>query len=133
MNTSSVIAIRSEYDIVLARKTSRDISEKMGFGLTDVTRIVTAVSELARNIFIYAGEGTIVYRLIKNDERCGLEVICKDNGPGIKDLDEAMTEGFSTSGGLGMGLTGVRRLMDEMVIESNPGKETIVRIIKWKR
>ena len=103
MNTSSVIAIRSEYDIVLARKTSRDISEKMGFGLTDVTRIVTAVSELARNIFIYAGEGTIVYRLIKNDERCGLEVICKDNGPGIKDLDEAMTEGFSTSGGLGHG------------------------------
>lgn len=123
--------ITSENDIVMARKVVRDASTTLGFGLTDVTRIVTAASELTRNIYHYAKSGVMRWRLLNQDGRVGLELIFEDNGPGIPDVAKAMEMGYSTGKGLGMGLPGSKRLMDEMTIESTVGKGTTVIVIKW--
>lgn len=125
--------ITSENDIVRARKVVRDASTTLGFGLTDVTRIVTAASELTRNIYHYAKSGVMRWRLLNQDGRVGLELIFEDNGPGIPDVAKAMEMGYSTGKGLGMGLPGSKRLMDEMTIESTVGKGTTVVVRKWLR
>jgi serine/threonine-protein kinase RsbT len=127
----SVVGIESESDIVTARKAARDAAQALGFGVTDVTRIVTATSELARNIFLYAGSGTMLWRRLNEGDSVGIELTFEDNGPGIADIEQAMEIGYSTSGGLGMGLPGARRLMDEMKIESRVDKGTTVTVIKW--
>ena len=123
--------ITSENDIVMARKVVRDAATTLGFGITDVTRIVTAASELTRNIYHYAKSGVMRWRALNQDSRVGLELIFEDNGPGIPDVERAMEPGFTTGNGLGMGLPGSKRLMDEMTIESTVGKGTTVIVRKW--
>jgi serine/threonine-protein kinase RsbT len=123
--------IGSESDIVLARKLVRNLASEVGFGLTDVTRIVTAASELTRNIYQYAGSGLMRWRSLIEGGRAGLELIFEDQGPGIPDIEKAMEAGFSTSKGLGLGLPGSKRLMDEMTIKSNIGQGTVIGVRKW--
>ena len=125
--------IDSEGGIVMARKAIRNAATALGFGITDVTRIVTAASELTRNIYQYAGSGVMRWRALSGDARVGLELTFEDNGPGIPDLAKAMESGFSTSKGLGLGLPGAKRLMDEMTIQSQIGKGTTVQVRKWLR
>ena len=125
------MAIKTESDIVLVRRAAREASVQAGFGLTDVTRIVTASSEMARNIFKYAGEGVMRWRQIEKEGRPGLEFLFADNGPGIPDLNLALQEGYTTGEGLGMGLPGAKRLVDEMDIQSAVGKGTTVTLRKW--
>lgn len=127
------ISIRSDRDILQARQRGRALGEEVGFVATDLTLIATAISELARNIVLYAHEGVIELRLDNDDHRRGLVVVARDHGPGIGDVERALQDGFSTSGGLGLGLPGVRRLMDTFEIVSRPGMGTTVRISKWVR
>jgi len=123
--------IETESDIVTARKHVREAAVAIGFSLTDVTRIVTAASELTRNVYHYAGCGDMRWRELDRGSSLGLELIFEDRGPGIADIGQAMQPGFSTGKGLGMGLPGAKRLMDEMTIDSAPGRGTIVRVRKW--
>ena len=125
------VRIDSEGDIVTVRKVVREASATLGFGVTDVTRIVTAASELARNVYHYAGEGIMHWHVITERGGGGLELAFTDEGPGIEDVEQAMTMGFTTRGGLGLGLPGAKRLMDEMTVHSVPGKGTTVRVVKW--
>jgi serine/threonine-protein kinase RsbT len=127
------LCIESESDIVGTRRTVRDAAVQFGFGQTDVTRIVTAASELARNTFKYAGGGVVRCRRAGSGDRVGLELQFVDRGPGIPDVHRALQDGFSSSGGLGLGLPGAKRLMDEMEIQSEPGKGTVVTVRKWLR
>ena len=123
--------IESESDIVTARKVVRDAATALGFGITDVTRIVTATSELTRNIYHYAKSGVMRWRVLNGGDGVGLELTFEDHGPGIPDVPKAMEMGFSTGKGLGMGLPGSKRLMDEMTIESTVGQGTTVLVRKW--
>lgn len=125
--------IQSEGDIVMARTAVRTAATALGFGITDVTRIVTAASELTRNIYLYAGSGVMRWRSISRDGRVGLELVFADNGPGISDIAKAMKEGYSSGKGLGLGLPGSKRLMDEMAVQSEVGKGTTVEVRKWLR
>ncbi len=127
------VAIASEVDIVSARKAVRDAAVQLGFGVTDVTRIVTAASELARNTFLYAGSGRMRWRRLSNAGKSAIELVFEDAGPGISDVESVMQEGYTSSGGLGMGLPGTKRLMDEMEIASEPGKGTTVTVRKWRK
>lgn len=128
-----VVTIDKESDIIVVRKTVREAAAKLNFGITDITRIVTAASELARNVFLYAGAGVMKWRALDASITVGMELTFEDHGPGITDLEQVMQEGYSTSGGLGLGLPGSRRLMDEMEITSEAGKGTTVIIKKWQR
>jgi serine/threonine-protein kinase RsbT len=125
--------IRSESDIVTTRRTVREVAQGLGFGITDVTRIVTATSELARNVVLYAGSGVIRWRELGVSGKIGVELTLEDNGPGIANIEQAMQEGYTTSGGLGLGLPGTKRLMDEFEIASEVGKGTRVTVRKWRR
>jgi serine/threonine-protein kinase RsbT len=125
--------IRSDADIVTARRRGRLLAERSGFSTTDQVLITTAISELARNILLYARGGRIVLRQVVNHEIHGVTVIATDEGPGIPDVDRAMEPGYSTSSSLGLGLPGVKRLMDEMSIETQVGVGTTVTATKWKR
>jgi len=127
------VSIRSESDIVQARKLVRSVAAEAGLGVTDVTRVVTAASELTRNIFHYAGEGTMTWRTLNTGARSGIELVFEDRGPGISNIDQAMERGYSTRGGLGLGLPGAKRLMDEMEIKSAPGQGTKIVVRKWLR
>lgn len=133
METSSQgeFPINSESDIVMVRKIVRTTATELGFGITDVTRIVTAASELSRNIYQYAGRGVMRWRVLDDKNRAGLELGFEDRGPGIADMAKAMEAGHSTGNGLGLGLPGAKRLMDEMTIESAAGKGVKVEIRKW--
>ena len=124
------VRITEENDIVEVRKAIRDSIVKTGFGITDVTRIVTAASELARNIYRYAGSGYMELYQLNSDGVTGVELAFIDHGPGIEDVKKAMEQGYTTGGGLGMGLPGAKRLMDEMEIHSEQGKGTTVKIKK---
>ncbi len=127
------VRIRSENDIVVARRMVRDVATLMAFGLTDVTRIVTAASELARNVFLYAGDGVMHWTAVDRNSSVGIELTFEDNGPGFSDIEQAMQRGYSTSNGLGLGLPGVKRLMDELEIVSQPGNGAKVTARKWVR
>lgn len=130
------VAIVGEDGIIVARQTARELAKTLGFGMVDQSRIATAVSELARNVVRYAkGPGEMVVRQLEPSTRgaVGLEIVVSDRGPGIADIEEAMREGFTTGSGLGLGLPGARRLVDEMRIESAPGAGTVVTIRKWRR
>ena len=130
---SEKLRIDSEGDIVSVRKAVRGAAAALGFGVTDVTRIVTASSELARNLFHYAGSGAVYCRQLNDFFRKGIELVFVDQGPGIADVQQAMEMGFTTRGGLGLGLPGAKRLMDEMDIQSQVGKGTTVTVRKWKK
>lgn len=130
--TTNELQILAESDIVRARQALRETAIECGFGLTDTTRIVTAASELSRNIFLYAGTGKVMWTCLSG-ARTGLEIAFIDQGPGIPDLDKAMQPGFTTGRGMGMGLSGSQRLMDEMSVETEVGRGTTVTIRKWLR
>lgn len=125
------IPIASDLDIIRARQTGRTEASKLGFSSTDLTLIATAISELARNIVMYAKKGEIIVRLVRSPERQGIIVIARDKGPGIPDVRQTLQDGYSTSRSLGLGLPGVRRLMDEFEIESEVGQGTVVTVKKW--
>lgn len=126
------VPINSERDIVLARQKGRALATELGFSVGNATLIATAISELARNIVSYAGNGEIVMRVVRDSDRTGITIVASDSGPGIADLTLALRDGFSTSGSLGIGLPGARRLMDEFDINSKPGRGTIIKVTKWK-
>lgn len=130
------VAVAGEDGIVAARQQARAVAKGLGFGLVDQSRIATAVSELARNVARYAtgGRGEVLIReLLPADAAIGLEIVVRDEGPGIANIEQALRDGFSTGQGLGMGLPGTKRLMDEMAIDSAPGRGTTVTVRKWRR
>jgi serine/threonine-protein kinase RsbT len=127
------VAINSDQDIVSARQKGRLMATELGFSSGDATLIATAISELARNIVSYAGKGQITLKMVNGLNRQGISVIATDDGPGISDVRQALRDGFSTSGSLGLGLPGVRRLMDEFEINSQPGRGTMVAVKKWRQ
>jgi serine/threonine-protein kinase RsbT len=132
-NNEGIIPIESESDLINIRKTVRDVSNKCGFSIIDITRIVTAASELARNVYHYAGSGNMFWKTIEISSAVGIELTFVDNGPGIENIDKAMEIGFSTSKSLGLGLPGAKKLMGEMDIKSEIGKGTTVTVRKWLR
>jgi serine/threonine-protein kinase RsbT len=127
------VAINSDQDIVAARQQGRALAAELGFSAVDATLIATAISELARNIVAYAGKGQIRLQAIQASSRRGIEVVAWDRGPGIRDVRQALRDGFSTSGSLGLGLPGVRRLMDEFEVVTEIGRGTVVTVKKWKQ
>ncbi|MFD1708411.1 anti-sigma regulatory factor [Siminovitchia sediminis] len=133
MELQSFVKVLNEWDIVAVRQLGRNAAKELGFGVVDQARITTAISELARNIFLYAGEGKVTIDKIFSDGKKGMKIIAEDTGPGIADIRKVMEDGYSTSGGLGAGLPGVKRLMDEFDIQSEPGKGTVITAIKWLR
>jgi serine/threonine-protein kinase RsbT len=126
-----LVSIRSDVDIVLARQQGRTMAANIGFTATDATLIATAISELARNIVMYAQKGEVVMRSAETGHSKGIVIVARDNGPGIRSIQDALRDGYSTSGGLGLGLPGVKRLMDEFAIESEPRRGTTVSVKKW--
>jgi serine/threonine-protein kinase RsbT len=125
------IPIRSDGDIVAARQAARELASRLEFSRTDLTLIATAVSEVARNIVRFAGSGEVVVELLDRPRR-GVHIVARDTGPGIEDVDQAMVDGYSTYAGLGLGLPGARRLMDEFAIASETGRGTTVTMTKWR-
>jgi len=119
-------------DVVKARQAARQLASRQGFSGTDLTILATAVSEVARNIVRFAGKGEIVIELIESPRR-GVRIVARDTGPGIEDVEQALTDGFSTYDGLGLGLPGARRLMDDFAIVSELGRGTTVSMTKWIR
>ncbi|SIT89647.1 anti-sigma regulatory factor [Edaphobacillus lindanitolerans] len=129
----SSVDIHTEWDIVAARQLGRNEAKKIGFGTVDQARITTAISELARNIYLYAGTGKIEIERLNEKGIFGIAIIASDEGPGIADVRKVMEDGFSTSGGLGAGMPGVKRLMDDFRIDTEKGKGTTITAIKWLR
>ncbi|ADH98071.1 anti-sigma regulatory factor [Salisediminibacterium selenitireducens] len=127
------VDIHSEWGIVAARQAGRTMAKEIGFGSVDQARITTAISELARNIYLYAEKGKIRIQAAQGANRRGIRIVASDEGPGIPDLRRVMEDGFTTSGGLGAGLPGVKRLMDEFDIDSKVGEGTTITAIKWIR
>ena len=125
-------SIRSSDDIVKVRRIVREWAVSLGFSLVDQTKVVTAASELARNVIDYGGGGDFRIESLNNDARRGLRLTFSDEGPGIVDMEQAMKDGFTTGGGLGLGLGGAKRLVNEFVIDSKPGRGTTVVITRWK-
>jgi serine/threonine-protein kinase RsbT len=126
------IAIESDADVVTARQRARSLAIGIDMPSTDQTLLATAISEIARNITTYAGRGEILIDLVRDARgRRGVRVIARDEGPGIDNLERALTDGYTTGGGLGLGLPGARRLVDEFDIETAPGEGTTVTLIKW--
>jgi serine/threonine-protein kinase RsbT len=126
-----VVVITSDLDIVRARQSGRELASQLGFSVTNLTLISTAISEVARNITTYAGQGEIHLRLVDNSDHRGITVEARDEGPGIADVERALQDGYSTGKGMGLGLPGARRLMDEFEIRSEPGHGTTVIMSKW--
>ena len=126
------LAITSDADVIAARQQGRDLAAQHGFSAGDQTVIAVAISEIARNIVRYARAGEVLLRAVNSANRTGIVVIARDQGPGIRDVELALQDGYSTSGGLGLGLPGARRLVDEFDIQSEPGKGTTVTMKKWR-
>jgi serine/threonine-protein kinase RsbT len=126
-----VVDVVDSDDIVTARQAGHQLARELGFSLTDVTMIATAISEIARNITSYAGRGAIRVGVHDREGRRALVVRAEDHGPGIVDVERALEEGYSTARGLGLGLPGARRLMDRLIVDSVPGRGTTVEMWKW--
>ena len=124
--------LRSEHDIVLARQLVRRLTQELKFSLVDQTKMVTAASELARNAYVYGRGGTMHWEIVAGDARRGLKLLFADEGPGIPNLDLAMTDGWTSGKGLGMGLTGAKRLVNEFDIDTSINGGTRVTIVRWK-
>lgn len=127
-----VVTIKVDADIVTARQEGRALAGEIGFSGSDQVLIATAISEAARNIIQYARTGEIILTRVKNGEKVGIQITARDQGPGIKDIRRVMEDGYSSSGGLGLGLPGIKRLMSEMDVTSVPGRGTTVTMKKWK-
>jgi serine/threonine-protein kinase RsbT len=128
------VAIDSDADVVIARGRARELAAGLELSSTDQTLLATAISEVARNITTYAQRGEVLLSLVRApDGRRGVKVVARDQGPGIADLDAAMQDGFTTGGGLGLGLPGARRLVDDFDVRSAPGQGTTVTLVKWSR
>lgn len=125
------IQIEADLDIVAARQAGRRLADELGFSATDGTLIATAVSEIARNILSFATRGEIWIHIVRDGGRLGLEVVGRDHGPGIADVERAMQDGYSTRRGTGLGLPGARRLMDDFTVETSRGGGTTVVMRKW--
>lgn len=132
MGGETVQVVTTDADVVAARQRGRALAGHIGFTIGDQTVIAAAISELARNILLYARHGEIILEPLNQGDRVGIKITARDSGPGIKDVARALTDGFSTSGGLGLGLPGARRLVDEFDITSAPGKGTTIVMRKWK-
>lgn len=127
-----VLPLQTEHDIVMARQAVRRLTQDLKFSLVDQTKMVTAASELARNTINYGGGGQLHLELVEDGLRRGLRLRFEDEGPGIADLDLAMSDGWTSGGGLGMGLSGSKRLVNEFEIDTRPGGGTKVSITRWK-
>jgi serine/threonine-protein kinase RsbT len=127
------ISISTDSDIVVARQEGRTLATQAGFLATDQTLVATAISEIARNIVAHAGSGHLELKLVEEDGRRGLMIVAVDEGPGIRDVERALEDGYTTGRGLGLGLPGARRIMDEFAITSKPGQGTKVVMHKWSR
>ena len=127
------LPITADVDVVQARLHGREMAAGAGFSTGDQTVIAAAISEIARNILNYAKQGEITLRVVPNGDHKGVMVVARDAGPGIKDIGRAMQDGYSTSGGLGLGLPGAKRLMDEFEVVSVVGQGTTVTMTKWRR
>jgi len=133
VNGETRVTIKADVDILTARQKGRALAQEIGFSNSSLTLIATAISELTRNILLYARTGELILSQVQEDGLQGILLVAKDSGPGIPDITRAMEVGYSTSGSLGLGLPGVRRLMDEFQIVSAAGKGTTVTARKWKR
>jgi serine/threonine-protein kinase RsbT len=131
-SSSGELSLGTEHDIVLGRQAVRRMAQQLGFSLVDQTKMVTAASELARNALIYGGGGVLKWRMLNEGAKRGLRLTFEDHGPGIPNMDLAMTDGWSSGTGLGLGLTGTRRLVNEFEIDSTVGIGTRVTITRWK-
>ena len=129
---SETLNLATEADIVHVRQMVRKLALEVGFGLVDQTKFVTAASELARNTVKYAGRGTMHWEIVTSGARQGLRLTFEDQGPGIPDIALAMTDGWTTGGGMGLGLSGSKRLVNDFEIQSKPGEGTKVTIARWK-
>ena len=128
------IAIESDADVVTARQRARELANELDLSSTDQTLLATAISEVARNITAYAGEGELRLRVVRGaNGRQGIEVVASDQGPGIPDIERALQDGYTTGGGLGLGLPGARRLVDEFNIQSEVDQGTTVTLVMWQR
>jgi serine/threonine-protein kinase RsbT len=125
------VMIKSDEDILAARQEGRELAVSLGFGPSDLAVIATSISELARNLLLYARNGCIICWAIEREPKIGIVIQATDEGPGISDVEAVLKDGYSTSGGLGLGLPGVRRMMDEFAIVSHKGRGTTVTTIKW--
>ena len=128
------IAIESDADVVTERQRARELAAGLELSSTDQTLLATAISEVARNITTYAKRGEVLLSVVRdNGGREGIRVVARDNGPGIEDIERALQDGYTSGGGLGLGLPGARRLVDEFQIESAPSAGTTVTLVKWSR
>jgi len=127
------IPVTADVDVVTARQRGREVAAQAGFSSGDQTVIAAAISEIARNILNYAKRGEVLLSVVTNGDRQGVIVVARDQGPGIPDVQRALEDGYSTSGGLGLGLPGARRLMDDFDVTSSVGKGTTVTMKKWRR
>jgi serine/threonine-protein kinase RsbT len=132
ITSTGELPVTNEHDIVLGRQSVRRMAQQQGFSLVDQTKIVTAASELARNTLIYGGGGTLTWALLAEGAKRGVRLTFEDQGPGIPNLELAMTDGWSSGTGLGLGLTGTRRLVNEFAIDSTVGVGTRVVITRWR-
>ncbi|MDH2425120.1 ATP-binding protein [Sphaerisporangium sp. TRM90804] len=133
VDTAEELAITSNDQVVIVRQKVRSTAIDLGLSLIDQTKVVTAASELARNTLVHAGGGRARIEIVQAGLRRGLRLVFSDEGPGISDLKLALTDGWSSGGGLGLGLSGSRRLVDEFILDSEPGRGTIVTVTKWTR
>jgi len=127
------VSVTTDADVVVARQEGRRVAARAGFTATELAVIATAISEIARNIVKFAKRGEVVVTVVSENERTGVTVVARDVGPGIPDVDRAVQDGYSTYGGLGLGLPGARRLMDEFEIVSEVGNGTTVTMTKWRQ
>lgn len=132
LNGPETLPVRVDSDVVIVRQRVRTMATELGFSLVDQTKIVTAASELARNVLVHGGGGTVLMEPVNNGPRKGLKLTFEDQGPGIPNVSLAMRDGYSTGGGLGLGLSGAKRLSNEFEISSLVGKGTRVAIARWK-
>ena len=131
VRSSGTQPILIEQDVVLARQTTRKLATECGMRLIDLTKLVTAVSELARNTMVYGGGGDMDWQILEENGRVGLRITFRDEGPGIPDIKLAMTDGWTSGSGLGLGLTGAKRLVDEFELDTAPGQGTRITITRW--
>ncbi|WP_332646319.1 anti-sigma regulatory factor [Lysinibacillus sp. 54212] len=131
MDEKTTIEIVTEWDIVAARQLGRNEAKAIGFDTVDQARITTAISELARNIYLYAHSGEITIEIIEREGKKGIAVTACDKGPGIDNVRNVLDDGYTTSGGIGAGLPGVKRLMDTLDIQTSVGEGTLIRVEKW--
>ncbi len=132
VSRTETLPLAVEADIVVARREAKSWASQLGFSLVDQTKLVTACSELARNTLVYGGGGTLTMQALDAFPRKGLRLIFEDHGPGIADLDLALTDGYTSGGGMGLGLSGAKRLCNEFDIVTAPGAGTKVTVARWK-